>query len=160
MKSHIEMSKYLQAVKDFQNKVPSAHVGGSIGLYLHGIDLKRDLSQSDIDMTIEEYIPEEVTLEGYQETSNPDDFDHQFRFDIPNDNRYIKVDVRVSPEPSFEIIERDGVSYNVSKKRDILFWKKKYADKGVQKHIDDLVVINGGERPLLKVFAITDDLPF
>lgn len=162
MKSHIPVEKYLETIREFQKEFPNAHVGGSIGLLLHGIDLKRHLTQSDIDMTLDEDIPKDKRIKDFDEASNAQDFDRCFRKDL-KDNRYIKIDLRINPEPSFEIIPYRGEYYNVSKKRDILFWKDKYAKKGVQKHIDDMIVINGGERPQPKVWVPTpddDDLPF
>lgn len=147
-------------VKSFQDKFKTAHVGGSIGLMLHGIDLKRDLSKSDIDMTVADYIHKDDKPDEFKETSNPDDFDHQYRVNVSNPLIYIKMDVRVSPEPSYDVVTYNGINYRVSKLRDIIFWKKKYAKKGVKKHIDDLIVIDGGERPSAKNKMPDDDLPF
>lgn len=158
MKANIPIEDYLKTIKDFQAKFPMAHVGGSIGLFLHGVDLQRNIAQSDIDMTIDDYLPDNTKLEFYTESSENGDFDGQFRVDVSK-SLYIKIEIRVSPEPSFDVINYNGINYNVSKRRDILFWKDKYARKGVQKHIDDLIVINGGKRPLIPVFQI-DDLPF
>lgn len=56
----------------------------------------------------------------------------------------------VCPEPSFTTVEFEGIKYNVSLLNNILFWKKKYARKGVQKHIDDLITIETGVRPAPK----------
>lgn len=155
--------RLLNVIKSFQDKFKTAHVGGSIGLMLHGIDLKRDLSNSDIDMTVDDYTPTDKP-DGFIKSSNPNDFDHQYRININNDpalrDTYIKMDIRVSPEPSYDVITYNKINYRVSKLRDIIFWKRKYAKKGVQKHIDDLIVIDGGERPSNKNEMSTDDLPF
>lgn len=129
----------LNVIKSFQNKFPQAHVGGSIGLMLHGIDLKRDLSNSDIDMTVDDYIPEINEPSDYSYNPSSKDFDYQYISGKKDD--YIKMDIRVNPEPGFEIINYNGINYQVSKLRDILFWKRKYAKKGIQKHIDDLKFI-------------------
>lgn len=153
------LARLLTVVKSFQDKFKTAHVGGSIGLTLHGIDLKRDLCRSDIDMTVDDYILKSNKPTEYVESSNPDDFDHQYRA-LTTGGNYIKIDVRVSPEPSYDVITYNKINYRVSKLRDIIFWKRKYARKGVQKHIDDLIVIDGGERPVPKIEIPTDDLPF
>lgn len=71
-----------------------------------------------------------------------------------------EVDIRITPEPSFDIIEFNGKMYNVSKYRDIIFWKTKYANKGISKHSDDLETIKTGVRPEVKVLEAVDDLPF
>lgn len=155
----------LKVVKMFQDKYPNTHVGGSLGLFLHGIDLKRDLNKSDIDLTSADDIQLVFCLENITdlvESSRPGDFNFAFRFNH-SQTVYTKIDVRITPEPSFEVINYDGIDYNVSKVRDIIFWKKKYADNNVQKHIDDLIVINGGERPELiacTAYNSNDDFPF
>lgn len=158
------LKEKLSIIKNFQNKYPDAHVGGSIGLYLHGIDLKRDVNKFDIDITKKYKLPEaeRIPFESYQESSSPTDFDYSFRAFESDNAHYAKMEVRVTTEPGFVVIEKEGVNYNVSKLEDIIFWKQKYADKGVQKHIDDLIVINGGERPAQKQIAVNidDELPF
>jgi hypothetical protein len=164
MKAHIEIEKYLEAIKAFQERFPTAHVGGSIGLFLHGVDLKRSLGQSDIDMTIDETPKIDLQIAAYEESSEGSDFDGNFRINMV-DNKYIKMEIRVNPEPSFDVINYKGIDYNVSKKRDIIFWKTKYAKNGHPKHIDDLIVINGGERPEpkskpIEANEVWDDLPF
>jgi hypothetical protein len=164
MKTNIDIEEYLKAVKDFQDRIPNSHVGGSIGLFLHGIDLKRSLGQSDIDMTVEDYMPEKFANDKYDESSMPEDFDYKYRYAIST-QLYIKMDIRVCPEPTFEIINRNGIDYRVSKKRDILFWKDKYARKNVYKHTDDMFTITGLEKyartkQVVSLHPLDDDLPF
>ena len=125
---------------EFQEKYPTSHVGGSIGLMLRGIDLGRNLSKSDLDITIDEYDFKEGDIEDLDLRSDFNDFDFCL-VKKSDESMYVKIDIRVSPEPSFDVIEYKGVKYNVSKLRDIIFWKKNYAEKGVQKHINDLKVI-------------------
>ena len=92
----------LQIVKDFQTKYPTCHVGGSIGLYIRGIDLKRELNLSDLDFTIDEYDKDEKNIL-LDERSDQGDFDYAYKITTKN-GRYTKIDIRVCPEPSFEII--------------------------------------------------------
>lgn len=147
----------LETLRSFQEKHPTMHVGGSIGLMIRGIELKRDLSESDLDITIDEY--EFNPSEGMEERSDGNDFDYSIK-QLHKDGCYTKIDVRVNPEPSFEKVMFNGFEYNVSKKRDILFWKLKYAKKGNTKHEFDLIVIETGERPSVPVVDYCDDLPF
>lgn len=148
----------LEFLREFQQQHPTSHVGGSMGLFLRGIDLKRDLTYSDLDITIDEMNVEE-TLK-YESRSDRNDFDFSLKYDFPK-NYYIKFDIRINPEPSFEIVEFDGHIYNVSKLRDILFWKQKYSNKGVQKHTNDLITIATGIRPIEWIEnSLTDDIPF
>jgi hypothetical protein len=153
----------LKTLREFQEKYPLSHVGGSIGIMMHGIDLKRDLSKSDLDITNPHKMPEMI-FDNCFESSEPSDFDHRLVINV-NENYYTKVEIRVNPEPSFEVLRFEGHNYNVSLLNNIIFWKQKYADKGYQKHIDDLIVINGGERPkplipTLSKQPFVDDLPF
>jgi hypothetical protein len=147
----------LETLKEFQEKYPTSHVGGSIGLYLRGVDLKRDLSKSDLDITIDELIEEANSFYSIESSSN--DFDYITKMHTDNGS-YIKIEIRICPEPSFDVIEFEGVNYNVSKYRDIIFWKTKYANKGIQKHKDDLETIKTGIRPLEPVSVVDDGLPF
>ena len=154
------MELKLETLREFQQNYPTSHVGGSIGLFLRDINLQRDLSFSDLDITVDEY-KSNKEMELY-DRSDANDFDYNVvKQHTPN--RYTKIDIRVSPEPSFDVIEFEGEKYNVSKLRDILFWKKKYADKGVKKHQDDLITIKTGLRPLGYEeinFDEIGDLPF
>lgn len=158
------IEQLLYHAKKFQDMFCNSHIGGSLGLYLHGIDLKRDITKSDIDMTCKSKLPEPLDAEQFEESSSPTDFDYSLRLHDKQSNIYAKIEVRVSPEPSFVVINHNGIDYNVSLLENILFWKQKYADKGVQKHIDDMIVINGGERPPIPevtyAYANDDDLPF
>lgn len=127
----------LAALSAFQRKYPTSHVGGSIGLFLHGIDLGRSLDLSDLDITVDEFDRSKLDDTGFDELSDASDFDARLRAYL-EPNGFVKVDLRICPEPSFEVIEYEGATYNVSKLRDILYWKRKYADKDVEKHKSDL----------------------
>lgn len=148
----------LETLKEFQEIYPTSHVGGSIGLYLRGVNLLRDLRSSDLDVTIDDEIKIDA-LNNFEDRSDRSDFDYSIKKNLQS-GHYVKMDVRISPEPSFDVIEFEGVKYNVSKLRDILFWKTKYAKKGVKKHIYDLETIKSGTRPLEPVEVIDDELPF
>lgn len=103
----------LETLKEFQEKHPTSHVGGSIGLFLRGINLKRDLSKSDLDITIDEYVFEIEKLKDCEKRSDANVFDYAIKKNVDND-WYIKMDIRVCPEPSFDVIDFEGISYNVS----------------------------------------------
>jgi len=153
----------LKVLRDFQQKYPESHVGGSIGLLIRGIDLKRDLGLSDLDITVPEDNIIVSEIDNASLRSDGNDFEYAIMIQS-NNSQYVKVDIRVCPEPSFEIVYFENDSYNVSKLKDIIFWKRKYATKGVQKHIDDLLTINTGIRPVASQKPVSandpDDLPF
>jgi len=152
------MESKLSIIRQFQDEHPTSHVGGSIGLYLRGIDLKRDLSKSDLDITIDYFNDIPIGFDLIKETSDANDFDLCLK------KNGVKIDLRINPEPSFDVIIFQEKQYNVSKLRDIIFWKEKYHKKGYSKHKNDLIVINGGERPIEKQDSTPlydlDDLPF
>jgi len=142
----IRIKKKLEVLRKFQEENKNCHIGGSIGLMIHGISLGRDIFNSDLDITCPEDI--KVNLKEYEDVSDGNDFDYAIRSISDSDGYYTKIDVRVCPEPSFEEIEYLGFKYKVSKIIDILFWKQKYANKGVVKHTNDLIFINTGIRPI------------
>lgn len=159
MKTGIE--EQLEFIRDFQSKYPDSHVGGSFGLFLQGVDLKRDLRISDIDITMPDELTEPLNEKESDivERSDPSEFDYAYVKNLPNG--YFKIDIRISPEPSYHQVIHDGYCYNVSKQKDILFWKKKFANKGVEKHIRDLAIINGEEYiEKTVVYDPENDLPF
>lgn len=135
-------------------------IGGSIGLMMRGIDLKRDLRLSDLDVqVIRSSWPVDVfTLEGIEESSNPSDFDHSLRYSIGGP--YVKLEVKKMFAIASDMILYEGVEYNVLTTEEILYWKKKYADNGNLKHRDDLITIETGVRPDIRTSVEIDDLPF
>jgi len=141
-----QMQYKLEMLREFQAKYPDSHVGGSVGLYLHGINLQRDISRTDLDLTVPDWIDD---LKGmYNENpSDASDFDYVKMHKSKDYYFCCKIEIRVCPEPSYTTVEFEGHTYNVSLLSNILFWKKKYARKGVQKHIDDLITIETGVRP-------------
>lgn len=154
------MELKLETLRKFQKKYPTSHVGGSIGLLMQGIELPRDLSKSDLDVVVDEFFSTEEALKEYRERSDTTDFDLNIEADHKG-GWYTKIDVRITPEPSFTKIFYNGFNYNVSLLRNILFWKRKYAAKGVKKHINDIYFIeNGTLNPEPVTINSDDDLPF
>lgn len=141
MKKNLSLT--LSTLKNFQLDYPNSHIGGSIGLFLRGIDLKRDLNLSDLDITTDRF---EFDSTIYDERSDANDFDYAIKKEHQS-NGYTKIDIRLDSNCKFDVITFEGISYNVSKLEDILKWKKIYADKGVKKHINDLITIETGVRP-------------
>ena len=139
-----ELQCKLDLLRMFQSKYPKSHVGGSIGLMLRGIDLKRNLSYSDLDVTTDTFIPKGGINLVLEKSNNDFDYCYEVKY---NDNIKVKIDIKVDPNPAFDVINFEGYSYNVSKLADILTWKQKYANKGSSKHENDLIAIETGKRP-------------
>ena len=132
-----KLANKLGVLREFQNKYPKSHVGGSIGLMLHSVDLERNLDDSDLDITIDKlYDIKELSLQSQYVDKHPssDDVDYTINKTI----NYTRTKIRVNPEPGYDVITYEGYKYHVSKLENILFWKRKYAQKGIYKHQNDL----------------------
>lgn len=144
-----KIRKQLKVLRAFQNKYPKSHVGGSIGLRLLGVDLKRNLYYSDLDITTSEFTPTAKSVE--HGCSPVEDFDYRYQIDDKETGHFFKLEIRIDDEQSeFDVVNYDGVNYNVTSKKVILSWKQKYAENHSQKHIDDLITIATGVRPKKK----------
>jgi hypothetical protein len=145
----MNISTTLETLRWFQETYPLSHVGGSIGLMLHGVDLKRSLSRSDLDMTVQEFDTLQFLGQpNTEQASDVSDFDGRFRvYDNGSNVVYTKIEVRTSPNELFEVKEYEGHAYRITPIEKILEFKRKYAANGAKKHIDDLYTIEHGELP-------------
>lgn len=158
----------LKIIQSFQQKFLGSHVGGSLGLMLQGVDLQRDLKKSDIDMTVpgEIELEDALLLDNMEQSSNPDDFDYQFRHYPDGGSAYVKIDINIAPKRKYNTVVYMDHTYRVSRIEDILAWKHYYSMKGVGKHTDDLETLRTGVRPkeIEKPVPVSaneiDDLPF
>src|SRR6188768_2295899 len=111
------MERLLTIIREFQTKFHT-HVGGSVGLFLHGINLQRDLNKSDLDLTATKetlFVSDNLT-----ESSMTEDFDFRFRY--YDKSGYVKVDINIKPESKFSIINYNGFDYKVSLMEDIIYF--------------------------------------
>ena len=115
--NHIE--NMLPLVEELQTKYPSTIIGGSIGLYLHGVKLKRFKNyKGDIDLISFKKI--KIELEESKELSSGCDFQDQGK------RNGIKVDVCYDMSAKFDSILFKGVIYHVNPLHVILHHKCKY----------------------------------
>lgn len=128
----------LAEVRFLQEQNPYAHIGGSVALWLHGLNLKRwgKGSSSDLDLVVPFFFQWNKTAEfdiDYKDAkSSGNDFDETF---ILNS---VKVDVKIDNTQRYEIIERGGFKYKVSSLETILEAKLRYAMNGQSKHKEDI----------------------
>lgn len=139
----------LSLVRFLQTKYPHIHVGGSTGLFLHGLWLSRWKSGvGDLDLVAPFYTffegdvekekkDQEFKLENKDGKASGNDFDQTFFLNGK------KVDVRIDPKQSYDIIQLDGFRYKVSKIETILAAKLRYAMNGQAKHRDDIFELVG-----------------
>lgn len=119
----------IELLKEIQTKYPMFHIGGSVGLYLHGVRLKRWYNphkSSDYDMVSPYFVLPEgkvgnEEIEYLDAKASGNDFDETF---IVGGT---KVDIRIDPKQRYEIIEHNGFKFKVSNLLTILEAKMKYA---------------------------------
>ena len=125
----------LEVLRNLQKDHVGIHVGGSVGLFLHGAHLSRWLDHSgssDLDLVIP-----------YYQHFNVDD-NHSYKssgndFDITVIIGDVKCDICIDNKQPYKRIDFDGFTYNVSCIEHILAAKCKYANqKNGEKHIKDL----------------------
>lgn len=144
----------LEALKQFQCDYPESVLGGSIGLFLHGVDLKRDLTMSDLDFCmpncsrlVEDRLNSELVKQ-HQENSGSD-FRHKVNLNHKAEGYFTKVEVS-ERDCDFVYKTYGGFTYRLQPLSDILLWKAHYAFKGISKHKEDLKEIIYGKFPSAK----------
>ena len=158
----IEENIGLEFYQALQEKFPLAHVGGSLGIFLHGGRLKRwTIFQGDLDIVIPYFMcmdikDDTLNIESVSCKSSSNDFNFTLQINIGQEFR--KVDVRIDPTQQYVIIEYKGFKYNVSKLATILDAKCRYSWRNA-KHYDDIKELIGGivEKPKQNLIL---DLPF
>lgn len=137
-KQLLDESFDLETLRDIQEQYPLCHVGGSVGLFLHGVRLDRwaDVNSSDLDVIFPYYIAPEstdkLTLDFASDKTSGNDFDYTFAVNGT------KVDVKIEPKQRYEFITYNGFKYKVSPLLTILEAKMKYALLGQSKHSNDI----------------------
>jgi len=151
----LTLSEALQFANEFMETFPMCHLCGSLALYLHGFKDLRNQYYKDLDFNATATMP---PIEDKFENANdgsPDDFDS---FVVKKSGKNVAIEVSINPASEFENIVLNGVNYRVAKLREIIAWKKYYADKGVEKHKNDLIKM--GIIPAPVVTTYEDGLPF
>jgi hypothetical protein len=151
-------SMKLDEVRKLQTRYPLLHVGGSIGLFLHGVRLKR---WNDGSVDIDVVAPYFQLFESFDDTDieyldckkSGNDFDEAF---VMNS---VKVDCRIDPHQRYEIIEYKGFKYKVSKFETIMAAKMKYAVNGQDKHKQDIREMCG-VKDKVKTYSLDENLSF
>jgi hypothetical protein len=129
------LSKQLDIIYALQQKYSDLHVGGSIGLMLHGIKLSRPISYGDIDLC--------KAIDNINKSNDKIDKSGSFEcdFDYKFEHEGIAIDLRIDADQKFDELYYKGRNYRVSKVKTIVEFKRKYASKGYEKHANDIADI-------------------
>jgi hypothetical protein len=135
----------LKYVRDFQSRHPNSHIGGSIGLMIHGVRIGRSLEFSDLDIVVDVF--DKSSKDGKELKSSSNDFEFVLTENDGCDNHF-KIDIKVDKSMEYCVLNEDGYDYNVSLLSDIMFYKRLYSFTGVFKHYADIEFIETGVRPI------------
>lgn len=156
----------LELVRKIQERFPNTIIGGSISIFLHGVDLQRDFVDLDIiskDLSIEEFkqvIEDEFLSTGEKKLFNGScDFDECLMTRTVDERGYpIKFDIKQVEALEFETIVRDGYRYKVAPMSVIMEAKKRYAEQGATKHEQDLEYIF--RHSINRILDLPLDIPY
>ena len=144
----------LEVLKQFQCNYPESVLGGSIGLFLHGVGLKRDLTMSDLDFCmpdcsklINDKLKEEKIAQDKEMSGS--DFRYKVNLKHKTESYYTKVEVS-ERDCNFVYKTYKGFTYKLQPLLDIFLWKAHYAFKGIPKHKEDLQEIIYSKFPSTK----------
>ena len=149
LKLELDSALGLDIIKELQIKYPLAVLGGSVALFLYGINLKRlKNGVSDFDLLFPYFDSlhtpldvdgNELTFKRVNGKNSGNDFDESFTL-VGKDNFY-KIDYKIYPQVKYNIIEYNGFNYKVCPLFDIIEAKMKYAKQGNNKHREDMLEI-------------------
>lgn len=134
----LEKNLHIETVKDILAKYPHFIIGGSVGLYLHGIRLERWKKNGLADIDI--ISPYFTRIEGdsnLQVGEECDELPSGADFDVQSYVNSIKTEIYIDPKSRYDIIEHKGFRYKVNTLENIWAAKLKYS-KNNKKHSLDL----------------------
>jgi hypothetical protein len=156
----------IKTILEFQQLYPTSYIGGSFSLFLRGIDLKRSLWISDLDLVSETFDIKKYKSNLNKNTefnkllkidsSHTDDFRYIFKIRFKSENPILKIMEKSSSEEKIYIrhdiairkkLRYDNVIYNnnsfrVAKIDEVVSYKKKYFKKyGNEKHKYDIQIL-------------------
>lgn len=139
------LDKRLEIYKAIESVHPGCHIGGSIGLLLHGIDLGRTFVDSDIDICSfkpngKEFkdLQKRYSEIGLASSTDIDEVSYRSEIEENGIKKRIKIEYKYDRTQDFNLIKYKGVTYKVTKSETILGWKVLFASRGSKKHREDL----------------------
>lgn len=129
----------LDTLKLIQEKYPQVIVGGSVALFLHGVQLDRlkNNKVGDLDLISPYY----TLFEGDDNLEVLEDKGHDYSETCDYNEciliNSVKCDLKIDNKQKYKFVEFDGFKYKVSLLEDIMEAKWRYAKGGNLKHKDD-----------------------
>ena len=137
------LDKRLEIYKSIESVHPGCHIGGSIGLFLHGIDLGRTFIDSDVDICSFKPHGKKLVDSRYSETdlassTDMDEVCYESNVEENGVEKKIKIEYKYDKTQDFKLVEYKGVTYRVTLPEIILGWKVLFSCRGSKKHREDL----------------------
>ena len=139
------LDKRLEIYKAIESVHPGCHIGGSIGLFLHGIDLGRTFVDSDIDIFSfkpngKEFkdLQKKYSETGLASSTDMDEVTYRSEIEENGVEKRIKIEYKYDRTQNFKVVEYKGVTYRVTLPEIILGWKVLFACRGSKKNREDL----------------------
>ena len=139
------LDKRLEIYKAIESVHPGCHIVGSIGLFLHGIDLGRTFVDSDIDICSFKpngkdfkYLHKRYSETGLASSTDMDEVTYRSEIEENGVEKKIKIEYKYDKTQNFKVVEYKGVTYRVTLPQMILGWKVLFACRGSKKHRADL----------------------
>ncbi len=132
----------IDIVKKLQDKY-NIIIGGSVSLYLYGLEIDRKEGKIDFDIIMPYYQKmeefEDLEIEEFDGKSSGNDFSSTFGISEKGTNRFIKADIRIKPDQKYDVVEYKGNKYKVCDIMATLEAKCRYAIEGNKKHRNDVL---------------------
>lgn len=148
----------IEELKTIQKTYPLFSVGGSVGLYLQGFNIKRDKKVNDFDFVIPYYQRMQISdfkkedevfeLDQMDDAKNSgNDFDYTNGINIGGD--FMLMDMCINPKAKNIFVEYDGFKFNVCPWEIIIDAKMRYLNSATgPKHKKDLLEMFGNPEPI------------
>lgn len=137
----------LDDVKIIQTAYPHFILGGSSALYLHGFNIKRETTISDLDfvtpyytkVNVKDFKPEDnVTEADNMMDAKPSGNDFDYVEGLVSDGQFLLLDMKIDPKQKYETINYDGFDFKVSPWLPIVQAKMRYVNSwSGEKHLKD-----------------------
>lgn len=150
----------IKELKIIQKTYPDFSIGGSVGLYLQGFDIKRDKPVTDFDFTIPYF--KRLDLRDFNGDTNVTEVDQMDDaknsgndFDYTNaiviNGEFILMDMKIDPKYRYNIVDYNGFKFKVCPWEVIIQAKMNYLNSSTgPKHKADLLEMFGNPKNIIK----------